>query len=96
VLIDSEGYVRIADFDVSTLQHDGVARTVSGSPEYMAPELWRGQPYSTPVDWWAVGVMAYSMLVGDVNSPLNCQYSKVFQFQKCWMVWVRMGNHCAV
>jgi serine/threonine protein kinase len=40
---------------------------VCGTPGYMAPEVWLEQPYGTPVDWWALGVMAYSILVRDVS-----------------------------
>jgi len=68
VLIDSQGYVRIAGFNESRVLSDGVARTVCGTPGYQAPEMLQGLEYSTPVDWWAVGVMAYSILVGEVSS----------------------------
>jgi serine/threonine protein kinase len=70
MLIDSEGYIKIADFGVSDVLSDGVAQSVCGTPEYRAPELWRGLQYSTPVDWWALGVMAYVMLVGEVSTHL--------------------------
>jgi serine/threonine protein kinase len=68
VLIDSKGYVRIADFGLSTVLHDGVTHGLCGTPEYTAPELWRGLQYSTPVDWWSMGVMMYSILVRAVSS----------------------------
>jgi serine/threonine protein kinase len=72
VLIDGEGYARISDFGLSMVLREGVARTVCGTPEYRAPELWRGLPYGTPVDWWALGVMTYSMLAGAVSNLLLC------------------------
>jgi serine/threonine protein kinase len=68
MLIDKRGYIRIADFTLSVVLHDGVTRTRCGTPEYMAPEMLRGMPYSTPVDWWAVGVMTYSILEGAVSN----------------------------
>jgi serine/threonine protein kinase len=67
VLIDSEGYARIADFGLSGVLRDGVAHTLCGTTGHVAPEMLQGLPYSTPVDWWAVGVMAYRMLVGAVS-----------------------------
>jgi serine/threonine protein kinase len=67
VFIDSQGYARIANFGLSHVLRDGVTRTVCGTPEYRAPEVWRGLRYSTSVDWWALGVMAYTILVGVVS-----------------------------
>ena len=37
----------------------------------MAPELVLGKGYQTSVDWWALGVLTYEMLVG--NSPFDHQ-----------------------
>jgi serine/threonine protein kinase len=68
VLIDRQGYVRIADFGMSEVLQNGVAHSICGTPGYRAPEMLQGEPYSTPVDWWAVGVMAYSMLLGVVST----------------------------
>jgi serine/threonine protein kinase len=87
VLIDSKGYIRIADFSVSRVLCDGVAHTVCGTPEYRAPELWRGLQYSTPVDWWAVGVMAYKMLVGTVS---NLKLSLFYVLR--WQILVHCDN----
>jgi len=81
LLIDREGYIKIADFSLSTVLHNGVAHAVCGTPGYQAPEMLEGMPYSTPVDWWAVGVMAYVMLVGEVSSQI-CHYSMLIGLQK--------------
>ena len=37
---------------------------VVGTPEYMAPELLRGEPERESVDLYALGVLAYQLLVG--------------------------------
>ena len=37
-----------------------------GTPEYMAPEVLRGASYTFAVDWWAIGVLLYEMLVGEL------------------------------
>lgn len=37
-----------------------------GTPEYLAPEIIKGENkgYNRSVDWWALGIIFYEMLVG--------------------------------
>jgi len=35
-----------------------------GTPEYISPEMVDGTGHDFGVDWWAVGVLAYEMLIG--------------------------------
>eukprot|EP00658_Telonema_sp_P-2_P079090 TRINITY_DN7568_c0_g2_i2.p1 TRINITY_DN7568_c0_g2~~TRINITY_DN7568_c0_g2_i2.p1 ORF type:complete len:462 (+),score=97.28 TRINITY_DN7568_c0_g2_i2:163-1548(+) len=71
LLIDAQGYLTMTDFGFAKmLDPGGKTYTMCGTPEYMAPEVILRQPgYDQAVDWWAVGVLLYEMLVG--RSPFQ-------------------------
>ncbi|ESO92604.1 hypothetical protein LOTGIDRAFT_233053 [Lottia gigantea] len=66
LLLDSQGNVKIADFGLSNMMHDGeFLRTSCGSPNYAAPEVISGKLYAGPeVDIWSCGVILYALLCG--------------------------------
>jgi len=37
---------------------------VCGTAEYLAPEILMNQGYDKMIDWWALGILIYEMLVG--------------------------------
>jgi len=83
ILIDRQGHVKVTDFGFAKVIEEGGTSTMCGTPEYLAPEIIRGEPYDERVDWWALGILMYEMLVGyppffdDVHdNPLNI-YTKI-------------------
>jgi 5'-AMP-activated protein kinase catalytic alpha subunit len=63
---DDDENVKIADFGLSNVAHDGdFLRTSCGSPNYAAPEVISGNLYAGPeVDVWSCGVILYALLCG--------------------------------
>lgn len=59
-----DGQVKVLDFGLSVQSEQAKAGEVAGTPSYMAPELWIGQPATRQSDLYAVGVMAYRLFSG--------------------------------
>ena len=53
-----EGYRTLRDREVN------YARSVVGSPDYMAPEVLKGEEYDFTVDYWSLGCMLFEALSG--------------------------------
>ncbi|WP_240360813.1 protein kinase domain-containing protein [Pyxidicoccus caerfyrddinensis] len=70
VFLTREGAVKLLDFGLAQLMDLGGAgvphRPMAGTPAYMAPEQWRGEPQDARTDLWSMGVMLYEFLTGEL------------------------------
>lgn len=63
VLLDSEGHVHLADFNVASDFTPGkLLSSKSGTLAYLAPEVYAGRGYASEVDWWSLGVLFYECI----------------------------------
>uniref|UniRef100_A0AAQ4R4X8 protein kinase C n=1 Tax=Gasterosteus aculeatus aculeatus TaxID=481459 RepID=A0AAQ4R4X8_GASAC len=71
LLMDADGFVRIADFGLCKegMGHGDRTTTFCGTPEFLAPEVLTDNNYTRSVDWWGLGVLVYEMLVGESPFP---------------------------
>mmetsp|Transcript_23184 Transcript_23184/g.17610 ORF Transcript_23184/g.17610 Transcript_23184/m.17610 type:complete len:191 (+) Transcript_23184:999-1571(+) len=65
ILFGDDGYLFLADFGLAKMiKNDEVANSFCGTAEYLAPEMLIGNGHNYMVDWWALGILCYEMLVG--------------------------------
>jgi len=76
ILMGADGHLLLTDFGLSKPGVDAVsgsaeekaftnrAKSFVGTKEYVAPEVVKRDNYGKAVDWWAVGILFYELLVG--------------------------------
>eukprot|EP01117_Protostelium_nocturnum_P019546 TRINITY_DN84_c0_g1_i1.p1 TRINITY_DN84_c0_g1~~TRINITY_DN84_c0_g1_i1.p1 ORF type:complete len:426 (+),score=194.31 TRINITY_DN84_c0_g1_i1:249-1526(+) len=83
ILLDAQGNITITDFGLSKeITPEEGTHTFCGTPEYLAPEVLKGQGHGTAVDWWSLGTLIYEMLTGlppFYSQNINYMYQKIMQ-----------------
>jgi len=67
LLLDAAGHIVMTDFGLSKeglMAKDDKTATFCGTPEYLAPEIIKGEDYTKAIDWWSVGTLIFEMLTG--------------------------------
>ncbi|KAK9475813.1 kinase-like domain-containing protein [Lipomyces japonicus] len=79
ILLDADGHVSLADFNVAatvakTNDQDRKLRRLrgrSGTPAYLAPEVYADTGYGSELDWWSLGVVMYECASGRRPFPAD-------------------------
>lgn len=82
VLMDSAGNTYLTDFGIAKAAGNTgqmtATGTIMGTPSYMAPEQWRSESVDARTDLYALGIMAYAMLSGELpyesDTPFGLMY----------------------
>ena len=61
IFIMKNNILKIGDLNVSKLALKGYARTLTGTPIYLAPEVWDDQAYDYKCDIWSLGCVIYEL-----------------------------------
>lgn len=72
VLIDSDGYIKLTDFGLSKRNvSSNNAKSICGTPEYLAPEVLFKEGHGKLVDFWTLGAIIYEMFTGQPPFFIN-------------------------
>ncbi len=64
LIFDQNGYLHITDFGIAKLITKNNSHETSGTPGYMAPEVMQGLSHTFSVDFYAIGVIIYELMMG--------------------------------
>ncbi len=86
IMVGPHDYVTLMDFGIAkALNRSKITRTgtMIGTPEYMAPEQFTGEPVDARADVYALSIVLYEMLAGCVpftgETPVAVSHGHVYQ-----------------
>jgi serine/threonine protein kinase len=82
ILLDERGNAYLGDFGIAKIANQTsvtAAGVFTGSPSYMAPELWRGETANVQSDIYAMGVVLFEMLTGELPFQADSPAALVYQ-----------------
>ncbi|KRX83790.1 Protein kinase C-like 1B, partial [Trichinella sp. T6] len=93
ILLDADGHVKLADFGMCKegITAEKLTSTFCGTPDYIAPEILKENDYGASVDWWALGVLMYEMMVGQPPFEADNEedlFDAILQDEVLYPVWL--------
>jgi len=81
ILVTCSGETKIIDFGVARRFADDTeaAGEIVGSPQCIAPEIWKGQSPSPQADLYALGVLFFEVCLGHL--PIEAELNEQFMFK---------------
>ena len=84
-IVEKAGLEVNADVDSGRRQSMVGERGIAGTPAYMAPEQWRGEPLDVRTDIYALGCILYEILVG--MQPFKADFAPSAPQE--WHIWLQ-------
>ncbi|EYC07858.1 hypothetical protein Y032_0068g174 [Ancylostoma ceylanicum] len=95
ILIGTDGHVKLADFGLAILKQDLNPMSVSGTPNYLAPEILMKRGHSECSEVWSLGCMLYCMLIGRPpfeSESLDETYARIQAGQYSYPPWSKISD----
>jgi len=103
VILDQDGYLKLADFGLAKMLSEEVANSFCGTPEYLckpscwsndiAPEMIKGTGHDHTLDWWALGVLIYEMVIGIPPFYNQNKHKMYYLIENGDIKWPEKGKH---
>ena len=73
IFLEDEDVVKITDFGVVRTKNSSLTQTdaIIGTLHYVAPEIWAGESPTLQSDLYALGILTYELLTGDLPFPAD-------------------------
>lgn len=81
IFLTKSGEAKLGDMNVSKVAKAGMMMTVTGTPYYACPEIWKNMPYDNKGDIWSLGCVLYEMITN--QPPFRANSMKELNTRVC-------------
>ena len=81
IIVQENGYIKLIDYGLSRkIQEDELTMSFCGTADYLAPETIRKLGSDKAIDWWALGILMYELIIGKspfYHKDVQCMYINI-------------------